>query len=759
MKLRSHIIYVLILLPTFAYANKYPAMYEHSVFENEEMDTVNHGALALNETREEYPFKDNKTSHNEPSTKKTDLIISALHSRLKQNNIMGTLIIGGGVAYDSINYQNDVANDIDGMFMFPTRSELEKFIKTNDKDQLRKIFGYDDSFVFFDKEEIQAFLENAIPVMRVAGVMDGVKVTVKLTDYQTLSENTVGKPFQVLSKLKDRRIYKGISLMGDEVKIMLINKTLSFKQDPAFIILDRNYYQYKETLVPGLITDYLITAKAINDYQSNFTDLQIKKRQQFVELTSAKGCLAPQEKISQHLIREKKFSTGYKDKINIAFDEIIDRSHAQIPGCTQQPEKDGFLVSVNPDIFYKSTIQFTYKEPLQVKPGPFPKNTQALITRALNDNLHLDKKTKIVPLNDEEKSYSSNPLIGKIYLGPYSSSSKPMYFYKFMREKDPASIINEVNSVANLEQLFTHIIKPVYVDPQYRFCIQPYFDGEPLVKYIKSNFEENATFVENIELRRSEEMLNAYIASLEQAKMHTTVGQRIHILYYDRLVGERIKNYYTDKNITLPSGEVINFEKFKKLTPVINGVEYPTLEDIISKAIHDLDPEYLNAKVKIYGFGDNHAGNILVKEDGQYVTIDYEYASIAHPCEDLAKTIYNDVYFDILFPAQSQNKYQVKVVLDMKNNRININHDFSLSQNKSALLAIKQQGVLEPFFQIAKEKNYDTSDWEQILRSSLFAAGFLNKNIFEYPGDSAFLAYAVLVQIASVKRGASRTPS
>jgi hypothetical protein len=287
------------------------------------------------------------------------------------------------------------------------------------------------------------------------------------------------------------------------------------------------------------------------------------------------------------------------------------------------------------------------------------------------------------------------------------------------------------------------------VDPQYRFCIQPYFDGEPLVKYLKSDFEKNATFVENIELRRSEETLSAYVASLEQAKKHTTIGQRIHILYYDRLVGERIKNYYTDKNIKLPSGEIINFEKLKKLTPIINGVEYPPLEDIISKAIHDLNPEYLNSKVKIYGFGDNHAGNVLVKEDGQFVTIDYEYASIAHPCEDLAKTIYNDVYFDILFPTQSQNKYQVKVELDMKNGRININHDFSLSQNKSAQLAIKQQGVLEPFFKIAKEKNYDTADWEQILRSSLFAAGFLNKNIFEYPADNAFLAYAVLVQIAS----------
>jgi hypothetical protein len=723
-----------ILLPSIVYANKYPAV-----------DIIPIQKLAL------HVAQDNKASQNAASTKKTDLIISALDSRLKKNHISGSLIIGGGVAYDSINYQNNIANDIDGMFIFPTRSALEKFIQNNTKEQIKEIFGFDDSFVFFHIDEIKVFIENHIAVMRVAGIMDGVKVTVKLTDYETLSESTIGKPFQVFSKLKDRRIYKGMSLTGDQVKIMIINKSLSFEKDPAYIILDRNYYPYKDTLVPGLITDYLITAKAISDYQENFADLQNKKRMQFVNLTSTKGCLEPQTKISQYLIREQKFSNKYKDNINAFFDSLIDKNHVKIPSCQNKPIADGFLVSINPEIFYKSSIQFDYKDPIQAKPGVFPTNTQSLIKKALHDDLHINEKFEIVPLSEQEKSYSSNALVGKIFLGPVLATSKPTYFYKFMREKDPTSILNEVNAIANLEQLYTKIIKLDYVDPQYRFCIQPYFDGKPLGEYLKSNFEQNATLVENIELRRAEELLKGYVASLEQAKLHSTVGQRIHILYYDRLVGERIKNYYADKKIILPSGESINFEQFKKLTPVINGVEYASLENIIKAAIHDLDPEYLNSKVKIYGFGDNHAGNVLVSENGEYVTIDYEYASIAHPCEDLAKTIYNDVYFDILFPTLSQNKYQVNVKLDMKHNRIIINHDFSLSENKKAQLAIKQQGILEPFFQIAKDKNYDISDWEEILRSSIFTAGFLNKNIFEYPGNSPFLAYAVLVEIASKK--------
>ncbi|HRE31949.1 MAG TPA: hypothetical protein PLD88_08250, partial [Candidatus Berkiella sp.] len=146
-----------------------------------------------------------KPSVDSQPIKKTDLIIRELSKRIQQNKLEGSLIIGGGIAYDSINYRKNKANDIDGMFIFASRELLENFLNTHSAQDIKKILGYDDTFVYFDDKEIDYFLNEKIQVMRVAGSIDDVKITVKLTDYDSLSKIEINKPFQVLSKLKDRR--------------------------------------------------------------------------------------------------------------------------------------------------------------------------------------------------------------------------------------------------------------------------------------------------------------------------------------------------------------------------------------------------------------------------------------------------------------------------------------------------------------------------------------------------------------------------
>lgn len=714
--------------------------------------TYYHRVSPESEKKETYNAKKwylaNKSKIEEP--KKTELIISGLFYRLQQADVKGALVIGGGIAYDSINYLKNQANDIDGMFIFTNRAALEAFLKSNSKEKVQKLLGYDQSFVYFTKDEIDAFINKKIQVMRVAGNIDNLKVTVKLTDYETLMQSNIGQPFQVLSKLKDVRTYPRRSLMGDNVEVMLVNKTLTQPPEPAYIILDRNYYSYEDTLAPGLITDFLITAKAIGDYQARFHTLQAEKRLQMLQLTAEKGCLNPHENISQYLVREKRFSKKYREKINNYFNEALRINNIKLKKCTRKPNENGFLVDINPEIFANPSIVFDYKTPKEITPAPFPANMKELVINAVKK---LTSASNVKIEEEGEKFYSSNKYIGKILV-----DNKATYFYKGMREKDPTSILAEINSLENLQQLYTHILKPIYVDAGYRFLIQDYFDGKELTELYKGSLDDNAALVFKVELERAEELLTGYLASLEQAKRHAGTPEKIQKLYYERLVGERIKDYYLDKTIKLPDGQTIAFEQFKKLRPIINGKQYKTLEDVIVEATANLKPENLATKVKVYGFGDNHGGNVMVKSDGKYVTIDYEYAGFAHPCEDLAKTIYNDVYFDILFPAHaSQNNFKIDTHVDLKRNIITINHNYQLSRNKQALLATKVKGVLEPFFKLAKEKNHNTSNWQQILKSSLFAAGFLNKNIFKYPTKDAFLAYAILIQIAGEDNSVERT--
>lgn len=683
----------------------------------------------------------------ETLVKESDQVIANVDARIK-NKLKGSFIIGGGIAYESINYRTNKANDIDGMFVFSTRQDLEQFLRQHNKDEVRTLFGFEDDFIYFTPQELSYFIDNKVEVLRVAGNIQGIKITIKLTDFETLSNMAVNKAFHVMSKLKDRRIYPRVSLRGEKIEVFLINKQLTRDQDASFIILDNHYFPYQDTLVPGLITDFLITAKAISEYNNEFAQIQTAQRDKFAQLTSEKGCLNKGEVLSQHLVREQRFSENYRKNINNDFQKIIKKAKLKIPACQDKPLENGFLVFIDPHLFEQPNAEFHY-EPLKDIPAPvFPENGQELVLKAAQGVAKANEKLTLVPLSEAEKSFSSNPELGKIYVGE-ASDNKPVYFYKIMRKKDPLSIYFEANNVKNLQQIYSQIVKPTYVDATYRFVIQPYFDGEPMAKYLNINTEQNDEFIESIELKRAEELLQGYVNSVEEASKNTTVGQRIHKLYYDRLIGERIKSYYENKDVTLPSGEKINFETLKNLTPVINGKRYDTMDKIIETAKHYLNPPFLNSKVKIYGFADNHAGNVLVDEKGNFVTIDYEYASIAHPCLDIAKTYYNDVYFDILFPSQSDAKFSIDVKIDTEKNEIIINHDYQLPRSKKALLAIKQQGILEPFLAIAQQKNYNISDAQEILRSALFAAGFLNKNIFEYPQNNAFLAFAMLIEIAS----------
>ncbi|HRE31950.1 MAG TPA: hypothetical protein PLD88_08255, partial [Candidatus Berkiella sp.] len=469
--------------------------------------------------------------------------------------------------------------------------------------------------------------------------------------------------------------------MGDQVTILLVNKNLPSNRtnkNPSYVILDNNYYRYKETLVPGLITDFLITAKAINDYHDQFSDIQLKNREKYVTLTAEQGCFATNESLLQYLVREQRFSDKYKYDLKNTLESLLKKQKEKIKSCTSTPEAKGYLIAINWELFKNPQKNFLYQKPIAAPEPHYPQDAEKLLINAI-EKIANNQKAKIVPFSAEEKKFSSNPELGKIYLEPIKNDT-PNYFYKFMRQKDPFSILYEVNGLLNLKQLYQHIIEPVLVDPDYRFCIEPFFNGTPLALYFKNDFEKNAIFIYNIELRRAEEILTGYVNSLEEATKHSTIEQRIHKLYYDRLVGERIHSYYDKKVIELTTNESISFEELKKLAPIINGIEYPSLEEVIQKAKHNLNPEFLNKKLKIYGFGDNHAGNVLVKGNGEYVTIDYEYAGIAHPSIDLAKTIYNDVYFDILFPDTSATNFHVDVKLDREPHHIIITHNYTLSE-------------------------------------------------------------------------------
>lgn len=210
----------------------------------------------------------------------------------------------------------------------------------------------------------------------------------------------------------------------------------------------------------------------------------------------------------------------------------------------------------------------------------------------------------------------------------------------------------------------------------------------------------------DIQLQQNESLLNGFLKSITT---NTTINENIHKLFYSRLFDRWFSWDYDNifnKNI------------------IINDIEYNkvNLEEI--KKI--LNPEYLDKLIKVYSFGDNHAGNIIIEKDtNKCYNIDYEYASIAHPCLHMAKNIFNDIYSDILYDKCDDIIYD-KLELNI------IKHNYILSEEKKILLEIKVKGVIEEFLLTCIKNNIDKEllkDFDKILKYSLFCCCVLTKKI------------------------------
>lgn len=687
------------------------------------------------------------------SPKLPDTIIADLHQSISKHELKGALMVGGGIAYQSKNYIKGKANDIDAMFVFESRKEMEDFILDNTKDSIMEKFLYED-LAYFDKEEIDIFIENKIEVMRISGKIKGLKVTIKLVDAESLQNAGTDTFFQVMSKGKDKRIFYGISLKGNPITIMIINQSYPEEDDlTTYVILDKNYYKHEDTYVPGLITDFMITAKPMKYYKGVSSKLQYTMRKQFVNILTKKGCLPEGQQITSFFVREDRFSDAFKDDLNETLTKMQETVGAPLKVCEKEPIP-GYVVEVNPDMFIKPFANFSYSKPTKPESMPiFPPTSEERYELIVNAVHKIDGNMSVPSvesLSEESKIFTSNDYAGKIFLGQIdgNDAKSQSYFYKFMRAQDPYSVSNEIESLKNIKQIYKNIVVPKYEDPLYRFFISPWVDGTQLLELLTSSFSESKNVIFKAELLRAEATINAYVASMASVQSINSTDQPIRKLYFDRLVGPRLDNYYKGKDLNLPGGESIYFDELLGYTPVINSVEYAPLSVILDEAKKYLEPKLLNSLVKVYGFADDHGGNVLIKPNGEYATIDYEYASISHPAQDISKSLYNDIYTSFLF-GNTNVEYLKGFSIDHNAKKIYINHDFSLSPDKKALLDVKLKGVMETTKYVAKANGHNLESWDQVFNYSLFVAGFLNKNLSTFSPEQTVLSFAILIQIAT----------
>lgn len=620
-----------------------------------------------------------------------DYIKYTVTKNLYHYQIKGDYLISGSSIYN-----NKIGNDIDSIFLFRTRKELEEFI---DRD-LYSFFNLEvNNEDKFTKEELKYFINKKIEILRITGFIKNIKITIKLfslKDYNINNECFC----RVYIKNKNKRIYERVSLYdNNKFHVLLQNKTVS---ENVYIILDKNFYNTGNSISLGLITDMLLTSKheySLGGYWYKFKELLEKKILELFILEKGKLNFNNFDDIIKHLVRYDRFenNTDYVNNFNNNINLIANKYKQSF---SYNPKylfvTDNSLWNINKNlIFFNKNININFKR---------TNNNYNLIEYFTNI-----EELKNVNIKNITTNYSSNPNIGYILEG-----NDIKFFYKLKRNEFE-SVYNEYNGYHKLKLFYNDIMVLQSKEVRGTFLIEAKTDNN--FNFIYYNYINHDVFMDyfldidkyffrivDIQLQQNELLLNGFLNSITT---NTTINENIHKLFYLRLFDRWFSWDYDNifnKNI------------------IINDIEYNkvNLEEI--KKI--LNPEYLDKLIKVYSFGDNHAGNIIIeKNTNKCYNIDYEYASIAHPCLHMAKNIFNDIFSDILYDKCDD------IIYDKSNI---IKYNYILSEEKKILLEIKIKGVIEEFLLSCIKNNIDKEllkDFDKVLRYSLFCCCVLTKKI------------------------------
>ena len=230
-------------------------------------------------------------------------------------------------------------------------------------------------------------------------------------------------------------------------------------------------------------------------------------------------------------------------------------------------------------------------------------------------------------------------------------------------------------------------------------------------------------------------LLGLYKNSLKWATAEEHAQSPIHQLFYYRLTGGRLTNFYLGK----PA-----YERLARLHWTINGVEYPhTLEELIARAIDQLNPAKPGAVVA--GHGDAHNGNVFYLEAKQdLLYFDPAFAGHHSPLLDLVKPLYHNVHAQwMYFPEETAA--QLNLTMSIANGRALLEHNFPINPIRQATHDSKTNLVLGPLLKILEEKNWLAPDWKAYMQSALMCCPLLTMNLCDedkFPLNVSLLGFA-----------------
>lgn len=308
------------------------------------------------------------------------------------------------------------------------------------------------------------------------------------------------------------------------------------------------------------------------------------------------------------------------------------------------------------------------------------------------------------------------------------------YFFKTHVEEQ--GILEEYYHAERLHNAGYHIVLPVRTlhEQGQQMVIYPVvhwpvmFD---LMREVETGNTERATaaMLVEAERRECERLLDIYQATLAHSTAQEHARAPIHQLFWHRLAGERLKNFYVGKTVPLPDGGQLTFEQLLRLHWQINGTRYPdTLGQLIERAIMLLNPA--REGMTVVGHGDAHFGNVFLEEQRTYLYFDPAFAGRHSPLLDIVKPLFHNIFATwMYFPHDIARELELTV--QVKDDTLFVEHSYQLTAVRRAILQTKLEQLIKPLLAQLGEHDALPSDGQELLQSALLCCPLLTINLLD----------------------------
>ncbi|QBD77931.1 HAD family hydrolase [Ktedonosporobacter rubrisoli] len=366
---------------------------------------------------------------------------------------------------------------------------------------------------------------------------------------------------------------------------------------------------------------------------------------------------------------------------------------------------------------------------------------------------HMGLQTEAITLTPKPVSLNS-------FNGIYRLGSEEYFFKTHVEEQ---GVLEEYYHAELLHKAGYNIVRPLHTvhEKGQQMVVYPVvhwpvmFDLMRAVETGDTSQASVAMLVE-AEKRECERLLRIYQATLQASTADEHARAPIHQLFWHRITGGRLHNFYSGKLVALPAtGEQqvggIPFDELLGYRWMVNGRALEgSLGELIERAKVVLNPA--RAALTVIGHGDAHFGNVFLEREQDYLYFDPAFAGRHSPLLDVVKPLFHNVYASwMYFPQEIARDLQVSVAL--RGSTVSVEHNYVLAPVRQALWETKLTYLFGPLKEFLRAQLALPDDWSELVRLALMCCPLLTVNLLDekrMPASVSWLGLSQVMEMANL---------